>query len=110
MNEIFNNHLLQKLYDDRNEVISYKVIKESEEYTKKVAEMEKKLKQILNYVPGDMYQEIEKEIDDFMFDHVLQLAEFWCPKYYKIGFIDGMNVKKEIETELEELVNGWSIK
>ena len=33
---------------------------------------------------------------------------FGNSKFYKIGFIDGMNVKKDIEIELGELKNGKS--
>ena len=38
------------------------------------------------------------------------MAEFWNRNYYKLGFIDGMNVKKEMseimEVELNEISNG----
>ena len=65
-----------------------------------------KLKELLNYVPGDMYRKLEEEIEDFLFEHVLQLSEFWCSKYYKVGFADGLNVKKDIEKNLEDIANG----
>ena len=71
-------------------------------------EIEEKLNEILNYVPGELYKELQDEILDFMFDHISFLSNFWNSRYYKIGFIDGMNVKKDVERELEELSNGKS--
>ena len=73
-------------------------------------ETETRLKSILNYVPAEHYKAVEKDIDDFLFDNFLGMAEFWNRNYYKLGFIDGMNVKKEMseimEVELNEKSNG----
>ena len=106
MEKLLNNSVLQEMYESRNEELSHYFIRNSEEYHKKEQAMENKLKELLNYVPGDMYRQLEEEIEEFLFEHVLNLSEFWCSKYYKIGFADGLNVKKEIEKSMEELVNG----
>ena len=108
MERLFNCSLLEKLYEDRNEDLSHTIIKQSPEYKKSRKEIEEKLNEILNYVPGELYKELQDEILDFMFDHISFLSNFWNSRYYKIGFIDGMNVKKDTERELEELSNGKS--
>lgn len=108
MERLLNCSLLEKLYEDRNEDISHIIIKKCPEYKKSLKEMEDKLKELLNYIPGELYKELEGEIEDFLFEHVSFLSNFWNSKFYKIGFIDGMNVKKDIEIELEELKNGKS--
>ena len=110
MERLFNCSLLEKLYEDRNEDLSHTIIKQSPEYKKSRKEIEEKLNEILNYVPGELYKELQDEILDFMFDHISFLSNFWNSRYYKIGFIDGMNVKKEMseimEVELNEKSNG----
>ncbi len=106
MNKLFENSLLEKLFNSRSEELSHKIIKNSKEYQKLIKSMENRIKQILNYVPGEHYEAVEKDIDDFLFDHVLNIAEFWNNRYYKIGFSDGLRVKKEVEQSLEELTNG----
>ena len=42
------------------------------------------------------------EINDILYYNFLGLSEFWNKNYYKLGFFDGLNAKKE----LEELDNG----
>ena len=106
MKKLLSNSVLQEMYESRNEDLSHYFIRHSEEYHKKEKAMEDKLKELLNYVPGDMYRKLEEEIEDFLFEHVLQLSEFWCSKYYKVGFADGLNVKKDIEKNLEDIANG----
>ena len=106
MEKILNNSLLEKLYVDRNEEISHKIIKNSDDYKTSLKNMENKLKEILNYVPGELYTQIEGEIEDFLYENVMYIAEFWNSKFYKIGFVDGMNLKKDVEKELEDLNNG----
>lgn len=106
MEELLNNSVLEELYEDRNEHVSHYIIKNNSEYEKKEKAMENKLRELLNYVPGELYKQLEDEIEDFLFEHVLSLSEFWCSKYYKVGFADGLSVKKEIQKELEDLSNG----
>ena len=64
--------------------------------------------ELLNYVPGEHYNQLKEDIEDFLFEHILSLSEFWCSKYYKVGFADGLNVKKELQEELEDLDYGQS--
>lgn len=106
MEQLFENSVLEELYSKRNEEVSHHCIKNSEEYKKLEGAMENKLKELLNYVSGEHYEHLEEEIEDFLFKHVLELSEYWCSRYYKIGFADGLNVKKEIAEKLEELENG----
>lgn len=106
MERLLNCSLLEKLYEDRNEELSRKIIKSSPEYKQALKESEDKLKELLNYIPGELYKQLEGEIEDFLYEHVMLLSNFWNSNFYKIGFIDGMNVKKDIEKELEELNNG----
>ena len=72
--------------------------------------MQEKLKYFLNYVPGEMYQKLEQEFDDFLFEYIYELAHFWNDRYYKIGFADAMKIKKEVEQTLEELFDEESFK
>ena len=65
--------------------------------------------ELLNYVPGEQYYQLKDDIEEFLFEHILCLSEFWCSKYYKVGFADGLNVKKESKKELEDLVYGQSV-
>lgn len=106
MNKLFNEPVLAKLFDSRNEELSEVVIKKSEEYNTLIDETKKKIKQLLLYVPGDMYENLESEIDNFLYNNVLSIAEFWNSRFYKIGFSDGLKVKKEVEQSLEGLQNG----
>ena len=110
MEELFENTVLQNLYEQRNLEFSHIIIKNSEEFRKEKGLIEKKIKELLNYVPGEHYKELENEIEDFLFDHISNLEEFWCARYYKLGFADGLNVKKELENELGDITNGKSIK
>lgn len=106
MENLLNNSVLHELYESRNEEISHHFIRNSEEYKEKEQAMENKLRELLNYVPGELYHKLEVEIEEFLFEHILELSEFWCEKYYKVGFADGLNVKKDIEQNLEELAGG----
>ena len=110
MEGFLNCSILDEIFETRQEEFSHKVIETSEDYMKLIEETETRLKSILNYVPAEHYKAVEKDIDDFLFDNFLGMAEFWNRNYYKLGFIDGMNVKKEIseimEVELNEKSNG----
>ena len=106
MDELLNNSVLAELYKQRNEEVSHHFIRNSEEYHKQEQAMENKLRELLNYVPGELYHQLEEEIEEFLFEHILGLSEFWREKYYKIGFADGLNVKRDIEQNLEVLGNG----
>lgn len=106
MERLFKNSILEKLFNSRSEELSHKIIKNSKEYQELIKCMENRIKQILNYVSGEHYEAVEKDIDDFLFDYVLNIAAFWNNRYYKIGFSDGLRVKKEVEQSLEELTNG----
>ena len=103
MDELIRNSVLEELFNKRSEEISHYCILNSKEYKELENAMENKLKELLRYVSSEYRELLEEEIEDFLFDHILGLSEYWCSRYYKIGFADGLNVKKEIEEELEEL-------
>lgn len=106
MEELLNNSVLEELYESRNEQLSHYIITNKSEYKERKKAMEDKLKELLNFVPGEHYKYLEDEIEKFIFENVLNLSEFWCSKYYKVGFADGLSVKKEIQKEMEGLSNG----
>ena len=103
MDDLFENSVLEELYQHRNEEVSHHFIKNSKEYKEHEEAMENKLMELLNYVPGELYNQLKEDIEDFLFEYILSLSEFWCSKYYKVGFADGLNVKKELQVELEDL-------
>ena len=94
--------LLDELFKTRQEKFAYNVIRKSEEYKKFQNETEDKLMSILNYISGEHYKKVEEEINDILYYNFLGLSEFWNKNYYKLGFFDGLNAKKE----LEEVNNG----
>lgn len=110
MEEILNSSVLDEMFEDRSEKLSRYLIKDNAEYVEKEKEMSDKLKELLKYVPGEHYKALENEIEEFLFDHVMYMSEFWCEKYYKIGFADGLNVKKELQEELEGLKDEQEIR
>ncbi len=106
MEKLFNNEVLQELYDNRNEEISHYCIRNDKEYDRHRKKLEKELFKILRYVPEEKKFKMENEIEDFIYEHISLMSEYWCSKYYKVGFADGLSVKKEIQKELEDLENG----
>lgn len=106
MNKIFNNSILEELYESKREETSDRIINNSKEYKNKIKELENNIKQILNYVPGDLYESMEEEINNSLFEYASYLEGFWTLQYYKVGFCDGLKLKQETEKSLEELTNG----
>ena len=109
MEVIFENSVLDELYQHRNEEVSHHFIKNSKEYKEHEKAMESRLMELLHYVPRKQYYHLKDDIEEFLFEHILCLSEFWCSKYYKVGFADGLNVKKELQKELEDLDYGQSV-
>ena len=109
MEKLLENSVLDELYQHRNEEVSHHFIKNSKEYKEHEKAMENRLMELLNYVPGEQYYQLKDDIEEFLFEHILCLSEFWCSKYYKVGFADGLNVKKELQKELEDLDYGQSV-
>lgn len=106
MEELFNDSVLQELYDNRNMEVSHYCIRHDKEFDRQRKKLEKELSKILRYVPEEKRFKMENEIEDFIFGHINLMSEYWCSKYYKVGFADGLNVKKEIQKELEDLKDG----
>lgn len=110
MEELFNDSVLQELYEQRNEEISHYVIRHNKEFDEHRLKLENELFKLLEYVPKEKRFKVQEEIEDFIFAHISEMSEFWCSKYYKVGFADGLNVKKEIQSVLEGLKDGKCIK
>lgn len=106
MDEFFKCSILDELFNARKDEFSRKVWRNSKEYKDLLEETESKLKEMLNFVEGCHYDYLEKEMDKFLFENVLQLVEFWDMNFYKLGFIDGLKAKKEIQEQMEVFSNG----
>lgn len=102
LKEFFNCSILDEIFETRQEKFSHKVIATSKKYMQFREETETKLKSVLNYIPREHYEAVAREIEDFLFDNFLGMAEFWNKNYYKLGFLDGMNVKKEMAELMED--------
>ena len=105
MENFFKNSILEELFENRSAEFSHFIIKNSKEFHKLNNSMKEKISSLMRYVPERDKEEIQTEIEDFMFDNVLALSEFWNSRYYKIGFSDGLKVKKEVEESLKQLLN-----
>ena len=64
----------------------------------------------MNYVPKEYHKELEEKIEDFLFENVLEMSEFWNVNFYKLGFMDGLYEKKEIEKQMEVYDNEESLR
>ncbi len=58
MNKIFDSSILEDLYESKRERVSDTIINNSKEYKNRVKKLESKIKQVLNYVHGDLYESI----------------------------------------------------
>jgi len=110
MENLFNCSILEELYDIRSDEISHKIIKISKEYRDLINDTELKIKQIATSGGNQNEFELQEIIDEVMFNNVMKLSEFWSNKYYKVGFMDGLNVKKELETQMEVFNNEKSFR
>mgnify|MGYP003266810651 FL=1 len=68
------------------------------------------MKELLNYVPKEYHKELEEKIEDFLFENVFEMSEFWNVNFYKLGFMDGLKAKKEIEKQMEVYDNEESLR
>lgn len=109
-NQELEESVIDELYRSKREEFSRFLIKNSSEYQELLTSMENKMKELINYVPKEKKVLLEMEIEDFMFGQVMALAELWEGNYYRLGFIDGIKLKKEINIELEESFYGKSIR
>lgn len=102
--DFLKESILQTLFEARNDCFSHQITNANK--TKKYRNnMEKRLKSVLNYVDGEHYKSIEKEIDEILWD-LQGYVEYWDSTFYKFGLVDGMNLEKEIKKELEKKLNG----
>jgi hypothetical protein len=106
IDKFFKCSILDELCDARRDEFSHKIIKYSKEYQNLKDDTERKIKELLDYVPGELYKELEQKIDDALFNNIMEMTEFWNVNFYKLGFMDGLNVKKELQEQMEEYNNG----
>lgn len=108
LNEIFENQILNDLYEIRGDglecayfrmygkpeavIKAEKFENEIEHFVKKMIKDEKIQKQIL-----DKFNECQ--------DYALEEMTLWDRQYYKLGFLDGMYLKKELQENQEKLLN-----
>lgn len=67
--------------------------------------LENRLKSLLGYINNEHYNYAESEIDGILSDMQVCI-EYWNSAFYKLGVIDGMNLKKELQKKLEENIYG----
>ena len=99
MEELFENKILDNLYEIREEFItSYKKKYRELEETKKAKQAEDELVNFMKKFIKDenTMKELFEKINKFE-GYALDEMCFWHKPYYKLGFIDGMRLKKEIK-------------
>lgn len=100
--KLFNESILQKLFENRHEEFSRKFTNLTE--TKKQYEnIEKRLKSLLLYINANHYNFVETEITEILTDMQVCI-EYWNSGFYKIGVVDGMNLKQELQKRLEKSI------
>ena len=106
MTNNFKDGVFNELYDIRSEnyelCFSEKLTKETEKF--KVSEKREKLKIFINELKLEDDTKI-KQINDLIKDleNALFLEmDYWCRKYYKLGFCDADMLKKETKTFSEK--------
>lgn len=105
MKNMLKATILEELFYSRRKDFFRNIVNQSKEYKALINAVEDEIRQLLLYVPGEHYEALEKEMDKFLSRYILKLEKFWNLEYYKIGFADGLRVKKEVELSLEELTN-----
>lgn len=102
--KIFSESILQKLFENRHEEFSHKFTTLTD--TKKIYDnLENRLKSLLGYINNEHYNYAELEIDGILSDMQVCI-EYWNSSFYKLGVIDGMKLKKELQKKLEENIYG----
>lgn len=99
--EFFKESILQTLFNARKEKFEYYVQSTSKKDIEQKAEIENRLKALLNYIDGTHYEHAQKEMDEILWK-MIEYTTFWNELFYKYGVVDGMNLKEEIKEELEK--------
>ena len=108
MEELFENKVLDDLYDSRSdgfEAIYMKKHKDKEQLMKSLKveeELRKELKKAV--INKEILSTILEKLDEFE-GNVLEEMDFWNRQYYKLGFVDGNNIKVELKEEKEKMYN-----
>lgn len=100
MEKLFKIPMLTRMYQARAEELE-KHINNSKDNEDKLNNLEKKMKAILNYIPGEHYNFIELEIDNILME-VQEYANYWNEHFYKCAVIDTVRANEEIKKEMEK--------
>lgn len=102
MEELFENKILDELYEIRGEefIESYTKKYGKPEKVKKAEKAEEQLVQFMKKFIKDEsnMKKLYEKINIFE-SYALDEMSFWHKPYYKFGFIDGMSLKREIQEE-----------
>lgn len=102
MEELFENKILDELYEIRGEefIGSYTKKYGKPEKVKKAEKAEEQLVQFMKKFIKDEsnMKKLYEKINIFE-SYALDEMSFWHKPYYKFGFIDGLNLKREIQEE-----------
>lgn len=102
MEELFKNKILDELYEIREEefIESYTKKYGKPEKVKKAEKAEEQLVQFMKKFIKDEsnMKKLYEKINIFE-SYALDEMSFWHKPYYKFGFIDGLNLKREIQEE-----------
>lgn len=106
MEELFENKVLDELFEMRTDGLERAIIKKygkTKEH-EKADKTEEELTNILKETVKDekKFEIIFEKINDFE-GYLFGEIYFWEKQYYKKGFIDGMYFKKEIQEERKEI-------
>ncbi len=100
MEEFFNDEVLKDLYEVRCEKFAKQYTEKNgnSDNLKEASEEVRKLENILREKIKDK-KDIEMIMDQFEKIQYanMRVHSFWFDKFYKVGFVDGISFKKEIE-------------
>lgn len=106
MEEVFENKLLDDLYQVRGEGIELEYIKKYGK-PKKMLKADKEEKKFVDMLQKQITDSkiISKLMEQYNNAELAMMGEycFWFDKLYKLGFVDGMNFKTEMKEVKEEL-------
>ncbi len=105
MGEMFENKLLDDLFEIRGDGLESAIIKKYGKFEneKKATEAKEKLTKLLKETIQDnnILMKVLEALNDFE-GYKMEEMCFWDKQYYKLGFVDGFYIKKEIrENKIE---------
>lgn len=108
VNEIFENQILNEIYETRGDGLECFYIKMygEPEKIKETKQAKKELEDLMKELIQDKekQKEVWLKLDKFE-GCMLGEMSFWDKQYYKLGFLDRIYLKKEIEGNSKKLIN-----